>query len=76
MVSVLQSLKNHGTIIMAGDFNGPSSEPFYPLLKERSNLESVFVALSGGQPAYTTWKKRKTADDEVMYGYFDLINTT
>eukprot|EP00092_Neocalanus_flemingeri_P035441 GFUD01038565.1.p1 GENE.GFUD01038565.1~~GFUD01038565.1.p1 ORF type:complete len:296 (+),score=79.26 GFUD01038565.1:101-988(+) len=62
--SIATELRAKTNYILAGDFNGEPKEEFYNLLKRDLGLNSAFEKLLGTEPAYTTWKKRKSFEQE------------
>ena len=58
--SIASQLRSINNYILAGDFNGEAKEGFYNKLRKEVGLHSVFDSLLGMEPAYTTWKKRKS----------------
>ena len=58
--SIALQLQSRNNYVLAGDFNGEANEGFYNNLKSNVGLHSVFESLLGKEPAYTTWKKRKS----------------
>lgn len=61
LATKLRTLKNY---IIAGDFNAECNEEFYKILRKDLCLNSVFPAILGSEPLYTTWKKRKSFPQE------------
>ena len=57
---LLQSIKEkyptHTHIILAGDFNGETSEPFYLEIMNYGFQSAYRTVLNDQEPEYTTWK--------------------
>jgi len=58
--SIALELQLSTNYILAGDFNGEAKEEFYQNLRTSDGPHSVFESCLGNEPAYTTWKKRKS----------------
>ena len=46
----------HHNIIIAGDFNGETDEPFYNVLLSSGLNSSYRILMNNYEPPYTTWK--------------------
>lgn len=43
-------------LIIAGDFNGETDEPFYDVIAKSGLISAYKVLLNNHEPTYTTWK--------------------
>lgn len=76
--ALMEYIKNkyskHTYIILVGDFNGNTSEPFYKEITDYGFKSAYSVMLNNQEPPYTTWKfKGRDGTERESCGTIDYI---
>ncbi|CAF0755150.1 unnamed protein product [Adineta ricciae] len=76
--AILQYLSEHYSqqshVIIAGDFNGGSNEPFYDAIRQAGFSSAYRTFLNDQEPPFTTWKFRERDGVEIdQCGTIDYI---